>query len=190
MGGSLAIDFALMYPTKVSALILLSAGPSGLELETPEPPKYADAVKAFEAGNLDLTAEIETQIWFDGTGRVPEQVNQKMRQLLFEMNRINLSHEVKQLGSPLPNTETPAVDRLETLELPVLIIVGSHDLPYILAAADHMENKIKLASKIIIEDAAHLPNMDRPLVFQGIVREFLMNLLRPRTLNPPLDDIG
>jgi pimeloyl-ACP methyl ester carboxylesterase len=176
MGGSLAIDFALMYPSKVSALILVDAGPSGLELKMPELPKYADAVKAFEAGNLDLTAEIETQIWFDGIGRAPEQVNQKMRKLLFEMNRLNLSHEVKQLGSPLPNTETPAVDRLETLEQPVLIIAGAHDIPYILAAADHMEDKIELANKIIIEDAAHLPNMDRPLEFQGIVREFLMKL--------------
>ena len=31
--------------------------------------EFADAEKAFEAGNLDLVAEIETQIWFDGMGR-------------------------------------------------------------------------------------------------------------------------
>ena len=60
MGGGLALDFALSYPSKVKALILVGAGPSGLELEVPSLPKFADAVKAFEAGDLDLVAEIET----------------------------------------------------------------------------------------------------------------------------------
>ena len=176
MGGDLAMDFALTHPSKIKALIMVDAGPSGLELDVPTPPKFADVEKAFEAGNLDLVAEIETQIWFDGTGRLPEQVNQEMRKLLFEMNRIALSHEVKNLGRRLPNTETPAVDRLGDLAIPTLVIVGAHDTAYMLAAADYMEEKIKLASKVIIDDAAHLPNMDQPHEFQGIVKEFLESL--------------
>jgi hypothetical protein len=57
--------------------------------------KFTDAEKAFEAGDLDLVAEIETQIWFDGMDRTPEQVNPEMRKLLYEMNRLALSYEVK-----------------------------------------------------------------------------------------------
>lgn len=30
--------------------------------------------------------------------------------------------------------------------------------------------------KVILADAAHLPNMDQPEAFQGIVQEFLANL--------------
>lgn len=176
MGGGLAMDFALTYPAKVKALIMVDAGPSGLELDVPAPPKFADAAKAFEAGNLALVAEIETQIWFDGTGRSPEQVNQEMRKLLYEMNRLALSHEVKQLGKRLPNTETPAVDRLGNLDIPTLVIVGVHDTAYMLAAADYMEEKMKLAKKVIIEGAAHLPNMDQPQEFQEIVEAFLDSL--------------
>lgn len=176
MGGRLAMDFALSYPSKVKALIMVDAGPSGLELDIPASPKFADVEKAFEAGNLDLVAEIETQIWFDGTGRSPEQVNQKMRKLLFDMNRLALSYEVKDLGKRLPDTETRAVDRLADLEIPTLVIVGAHDTAYTLAAADYLEEKVKLARKVIIEDAAHLPNMDQPHEFQRIVKEFLGTL--------------
>ena len=176
MGGGLAMDFALTHPSRAKALIMVDAGPSGLELDVATPPKFADAEKAFEAGNLDLVAEIETQIWFDGMDRTPEQVNQAMRKLLYEMDRIALSHEVKQLGKRLPNTQTPAFDRLADLDIPVLVIVGAHDTPYILAAADHMTEKIKSARKVIIEDAAHLPNMDQPHEFQGIVKDFLEGL--------------
>jgi pimeloyl-ACP methyl ester carboxylesterase len=175
MGGGLAMDFALAHPSRVKGLIMVDAGPGGLELDVATPSKFADAEKAFAAGDLDLVAEIETQIWFDGMGRTPEQVDQAMRKLLYEMDRLALSHEVKQLGKRLPNTETPAVDRLGDLSIPVLIIVGSHDTPYILAAANYMEEKIKFARKVIIEDAAHLPNMDKPHEFQKIVKDFLIN---------------
>ena len=99
-----------------------------------------------------------------------------MRKLLYEMDRLVLSHESKQLGKRLPNTATSAVDRLGDLVIPVLIIVGSHDIPYMLAAADYMQAKIKSARKVIIEDAAHLPNMDHPHEFEEIVNGFLASL--------------
>jgi pimeloyl-ACP methyl ester carboxylesterase len=176
MGGGLAMDFALTYPSRAKALIMVDSGPSGLKLDVPSSSKFADAEKAFEAGDMDLVAEIETQIWFDGIDRTPEQVNPAMRELLYEMNRLALSHEIKQLGKRQPNTQTPAFDRLGDLNLPLLIIVGAHDTPYTLAAADYMTEKIPSARKVIIEDAAHLPNMDHPPEFQGIVKDFLENL--------------
>lgn len=178
MGGGLAMDFALTHPSRVKALIMVGSGPSGLELDVPSPAKFAEAEKAFEAGDLDLVAEIETQIWFDGAGRRPEQVNQEMRKLLYEMNRQALAHEVKQLGKRLPNAQTPAFDRLGELKIPALIIVGAHDTPYILAAADYMAERIPSAQKAVIEDAAHLPNMDHPEEFQTVVTNFLDNYSR------------
>jgi len=176
MGGGLAIDFALAHPARVKALILVGSGPGGLELDVPSPAKFADAEKAFEAGNLDLVAEIETQIWFDGIGRTPEQVDPAMRKLLYEMNRLALSHEARQLGKRQPNLQTPAFERLGDLNLPVLVIVGAHDTAYILAAADYMAEKIPSVRKVTIADAAHLPNMDQPREFEGIVKDFLDNL--------------
>lgn len=178
MGGGLAMDFALAQASRVKALIMVGSGPSGLNLDVPTPAKFAEAEKAFEAGDLDLVAEIETQIWFDGMDRTPDQVNQPMRRLAYEMNRKALSYEARKLGKRLPNSETLAVDRLPELDIPVLVIVGSHDTPYILASADYMIEKIKSARKVMIEDAAHLPNMDQPVEFQGIAKAFLDDLAR------------
>jgi pimeloyl-ACP methyl ester carboxylesterase len=176
MGGGLAMDFALTHPSRVRALIMVGSGPSGLELDVPAPAKFAEAEKAFESGDLDLVAEIETQIWFDGMGRPPGQVDQAMRKLAYEMDHQALAYEVKQLGKRLPNTQTPAFGRLSDLKIPVLVIVGAHDTPYILAAADYMIEKIPSAQKMKIEDAAHLSNMDQPDEFQTIVTNFLEGL--------------
>lgn len=176
MGGGLAMDFALTRPSKVKALIMVDAGPTGLELNVPTPAKFEEVEEAYNAGDLDLVAEIETQIWFDGIGRTPAQVNQAMRQLAYEMNRKALSHEAKRLGKRLPDTQVPAAERLSELHMPVLVIVGAHDTPYLLAAATYMVEKIPSARKEIIEDAAHLPNMDQPGEFQRIVTIFLDGL--------------
>ena len=176
MGGGLAMDFALTHPSRMRALIMVGSGPSGLELDVLTPAKFAEAEKAYKAGDLDLVAEIETQIWFDGTERAPQQVNQAMRKLAYEMNRKALDHEAKKLGKRLPNTDVQAFDRLKELNIPVLVIVGAHDTPYILAAADYMIEKISSARKARIEDAAHLPNMDQPQEFQTIVNAFLESL--------------
>jgi 3-oxoadipate enol-lactonase len=99
-----------------------------------------------------------------------------MRKLAYEMNRKALDYEAKELGKRLPNTETPAFDRLTDLDIPVLVIVGAHDTPYILAAADYMAEKLPSARKVRIEDAAHLSNMDHPDEFQTIVKAFLESL--------------
>jgi 2-hydroxy-6-oxonona-2,4-dienedioate hydrolase len=173
MGGGLAMDLALAQPSKVKALIMVDAGPTGLKLDVPAPAKFEEAEKAYNAGDLDRLAEIETQIWFDGMGRTPTQVNQAMRQLAYEMNRNALAHDAKHLGKRLPDTQVPAVEHLSELHMPVLIIVGAHDTPYMLAAATYMVDKIPSARKVIVEDAAHLPNMDQPGEFQRIVTTFL-----------------
>lgn len=170
------MDFTLTYPSRVKALIMVGSAPSGLELDVPSLAKFGEAEKAYAAGDLDLVAELETQIWFDGRDRTPEQVNPAMRKLAYEMNRNALDLDARNLGKRLPNTEVPAFDRLSDLKLPVLIILGTQDTPYISAAADYMLEKLPVAQKAIIEDAAHLPNMEHPEQFQTIVREFLKGL--------------
>lgn len=176
MGGGLAMDFTLMHPSRLQALIMVDSGPSGLELDVETPAKFAEAEQAYKAGDLDRVAELETQIWFDGTDRLPSHVNQSMRALAYAMNRHALSLDAQGLGKQLPNAQTPAAERLEELDIPVLVIVGAQDTPYMLAAADHMLQHIRSARKVIIEDAAHLPNMDHPEQFNRVVAAFLDEL--------------
>jgi len=173
MGGGLAMDFALSHPSRVSALIMVGSGPSGLELDIPFPDKFAEAEKAYKAGDLDRVAEIETQIWFDGEGRSPEMVNQEMRRLGYDMNRLALANEARELGKRLPDLAPPAAGRLGELQVPVLIIVGANDLPYIRAAGDFMADKLPSARKVTIDNAAHLVNMDQPAQFRDLLTDFL-----------------
>jgi pimeloyl-ACP methyl ester carboxylesterase len=177
MGGGLAMNFALAHPGQVKALIMVDSGPPGLDLDIPEPEVFKKVEEAFDAGDYDRVAELETQIWFDGVGRTPDQVDQSQRRLLYEMNRNALSHEAKKLGKRLPDMQVNAAEHLGELDMPVLVIVGSQDLPYMHAAADYMLANIPTALKVIIPDAAHLPNMEHPDTFQRLVEKFLDSAL-------------
>jgi pimeloyl-ACP methyl ester carboxylesterase len=179
MGGGIAMDFALAYPSRVRAVIMVGSGPSGLVLDVPQPgsKQFREGEAAFKAGDLDRATEIQTQVWFDGIGRSPSQVNQPMRALAYAMGRIAVENEAKDLGKRLPDAEVPAAKRLSELRVPVLTIVGEHDLPYLLAAADYMEEHIPSARKVVMQDAAHLPNMDHPAEFRRIVDQFLSDAL-------------
>lgn len=178
MGGSLAMDFALAYPARAKALIMVDSEPGGLELDVPIPDKFTEAQKALDARDWELLAEIETQIWFDGENRTPDQIDQAARQLAYEMNRLALAHEAKGLGKRQPNIQPAAVERLHELQLPVLVIVGANDIAYMLATADYMVKHIPHAEKAVIENAAHLPNMDQPTEFRRVVSDFLSSHTR------------
>jgi 3-oxoadipate enol-lactonase len=172
MGGGLAMDFALAQPDSVKSLIMVSSAPAGLALDVTEPPIFDEIEQADKAGDLDRVADLEVQAWFDGN-RPTAKVNSAMRQLAYEMNYIALTHDAKGLGKRLPNLEVLASERLNELKIPVLVIVGANDIPYTHAAAEYMEANIRLAQKVVIQDAAHLPNMDQPVAFQRVVEEFL-----------------
>ena len=174
MGGTLAMDFTLAYPESVSALIMVCSGPSGLKLDVPAPEKFKAVEAAYEAGDIDLCCELETQIWFDGESRSPSEVDPEQRALLYEMNKTALMHDaVKGVGERQHNLETAAYKRLDEIEVPVLVIVGTLDIPYTHAAAGYMCERIKDVTRVEISDAAHLPSMEQPQIFNDAVAAFL-----------------
>ncbi len=156
---------------------MVGSFPSGLRLEAPDHPKAAKPPPAYAAGDLDLVAELEAQIWFDGMDRTPDQVDQAMRKLGARMNRIALANQARtsaqHLGLPLPDTAAPAVERLAELHVPVLVVTGDHDIPYIQAAAAYMLAHLPTAHRATIPDAGHLPNLDHPDRFLEAIVPFL-----------------
>jgi len=182
IGAGLVIDFALTHPERVKSLILVGGAPAGLELEdlgleVEEPVElFAQAEKAFEANDLDLTTELDMQIWFDGMGRTKDDVNPTIRQFAFDINRTVIEHEAKDLGKHIRKKfDKPATECFDELTLPILLIVGENDIPLMIAATDYMEQHLPNATKVIMSDTAHLPNMEHPQVFQQLVKDFLSN---------------
>ncbi|MCB9137614.1 MAG: alpha/beta hydrolase [Caldilineaceae bacterium] len=174
IGGGLAMDYALAHPDRARGLIMVASSPSGLELDVPEPENELEqeAIDAFNAGDLERAAEAEARIWIDGMGRTPQEVDPVMRARAIEMNRLALAHEAGNPGMRLSGP-SDAAGRLSELTLPVLVIVGEHDIPYMHAAAEYMQERLPDARLERMAGVAHLLNMEKPAEFQQIVAQFL-----------------
>ena len=91
LGGRVITDFALEYPKMVDALVLVGPGLSGYNVEGEPPSQFAEIEKAEAAGDMERVNELELQVWVDGKGRKPEEVNPTVRELVREMNGISLA---------------------------------------------------------------------------------------------------
>src|SRR5215208_6171939 len=112
------------------------------------------------------------QVWVDGPGRSPEDVDASARDLVREMNLIALRNETSGLGDEWA-PEPPAADRLPDVQAPTLLIVGDEDQPSVFAAADLLERELPNVQKVVMHGTAHVPNMERPEEFNRIVLDFL-----------------
>ncbi len=174
MGGSLAIDYTLEHPDAVSALIIVGSGPSGMEIDDWTPTPLIEALEAaYKAGEWDEVLELETQLFIDGEGRATADVDPDVRQFAMEMNRLAQTHARKKLGKELPDITEKAAGRLGDLAAPILVIVGQHDESYSFTAADFIKDHAPVAEVVVLEDTAHLANLDHPGAFQAAVEDFL-----------------
>jgi 3-oxoadipate enol-lactonase len=172
LGGSIAIDFALAHPEKVSSLVLVSPGLSGYE--NPDSTLAVNEKKQSEAlARRDLNAFIEyfQRSWTDGPRRTPDQVNRDVRQKVRDMIRATLSKS-EPLSTVVP-LAPPALGRLSSIHVPTLLVLGEYDSPGIQEIASLLLKGIPGSRKVVIKGAGHMVNMEKPEEFNEVVGEFL-----------------
>ncbi|HEY4913663.1 MAG TPA: alpha/beta hydrolase, partial [Candidatus Dormibacteraeota bacterium] len=109
--------------------------------------------------------------WVDGPRRREGSAPATVRSLVLDMNGRSLHTDWSSAESrPI---DRPAIGRLGEIATPTLVIVGDQDLPHCLANADLITSKITGSRKVIIEDAAHLPSLERPEAFNRVLLDFL-----------------
>ncbi len=176
MGGRAAIDLALEHPERVSALALIGSAVSGAPDgdEYPEPlaslEKRLDA--ADERGDLVEVNRIEAHLWLDGPTAPEGRVGGAARKLFLEMNG-------RALTATDPGDEPRSVDawdRLEELMMPVLVLVGTLDLPDIQANSATIADRVYAGRLVVLEDVAHLPHLEGDAACLEAIGAFLDDL--------------
>ena len=173
-GGKTVLDFTLEHPQMVKALVLVASAVGGFAFSGEQPKELAELEEAESVGDLERVNELELRIWVDGHTRTPEQVDQRVRERVREMNLIALRTPAD-LGREL-QLEPPAAIRLDEIRVPTLVVIGDLDTPKTQAAAAMLSEKITGAQKVVIKGTAHLPNMEQPEEFNRHVLAFLKRL--------------
>lgn len=176
LGGEIALDVALEEPERVISLVLISATPGGFEMQGAPPPAVFAMIEAFQSGDMASAARAQNEMSVTGN-RAPDAVNATVREQIFQMTRSAFER-----GNTMPTAGDAlipsAAERLEDIKVRTLLIVGEADHSELRRAAEAMANGIPHAYKqvMVVENAAHFPNIEQPAVVNNALLAFLATL--------------
>lgn len=182
VGGGAALDFTVVNPDRVRALIPIAAAVGGYEPQqtdqeaTAERDRIGTAVeKAYEAGDIEKAASLYARIWMDGPNRTPDQVDPVVRAKAVDMI-MTMFELPEDEDDDYVELEPDAASHLFEINVPTLVIIGDSDVERLIAHAGFIAQTIPGAQQAIMHGVAHYPNMEKPEEFNRLVLDFLANL--------------
>jgi len=173
LGGRVALELALESPARVSALVLVGPGVDEHRWSE-EVHAFGDEEEAALArGDLDAAVDANLRMWLAGPRRSLDAIDPELRSLVAEMQRNAFELQQGHDELRMARLEPPASERLGEIGVPTLVVTGDEDVADIHQMADRLAAGIASAERATIADAAHLPNLERPEEFDGIVLGFL-----------------
>ncbi|MEU6344623.1 alpha/beta fold hydrolase [Streptomyces sp. NPDC046977] len=170
MGGQIVMEFQRTFPERVAALVLTATFP-GADTE--------DGRKAREA-----TAD---RLLDEGMAKYADEVLDRMITPYNVTTRPDVAAHVLRMMRGTPPEGAAAALRgrarrpdygpvLAAVRVPTLIVVGRDDTFTPVAEAEAMHRIVTGSRLAVVESSGHLPNLERPEVFTGLLRDFLDEL--------------
>lgn len=177
MGGRLALSFTIMFPNSVQSLILESSSP-GLS----EKKERTDR----EANDYKLASKIEQEgieafiDYWEGLPLFRSQQDILSFDKRQRLRRERLKNDVAGLGNSLRGFGTGVQpswwEHLQTLQIPVLLIVGEDDKKFC-RINNEMNKRLPNSKIIVVKDAGHTIHLEQPEIFGKIVMDYLKGKL-------------
>lgn len=170
-GGSVAIDFALAYPGRTSALVLVDPALRG---------RAWSEDLSHSMDELEITArtqgvEAARQRWlahpFFLPARERPELAARLAQIVAGYSGWSWLHASSERDADLP-TPRP----LEQISVPTLLVVGERDIEEFQAIAHHIASVIPHLMKRVLPGVGHMANMEAPEAFNEAVLGFLGSL--------------
>lgn len=171
-GGQVAIDFALTYPARVKRLILVTPAISGFEPDAELEAYNAKEDALLEAGRLREAARFNVDFWVVGEMRRRAEVDADLMRRVEEM-QFDAFNNPLPAGVGIKRLDPPALERLDEIKVPALILSGALDRPSFIGLALRLARRLSHGKHIVMDQTAHLPSLERPEMFNQIVADDL-----------------
>jgi pimeloyl-ACP methyl ester carboxylesterase len=170
MGGGVALKFTLDHPERVLSLTLVDSTLPGYTYS----PEFSSMIEklVLTARTQGVSAAME-KVWlphpiFDGLRRHPERFAE-----VAEMVSGFQGAEYREEAATSGRRPTDLASRLSEIQAPTLVVVGEEDLVDFRLIADLMAANIAGAREAILSRCGHVPPMEDPAAFNGVLLEFL-----------------
>ncbi len=169
MGGTQAIDMVAAHPQAASCLVIVAGSPAWLQ--------YSEAMgkrgEAIAAAAREKGAAAMVEGWLNDPmlvlARTQPRIEGEMRMFL-EQNTPGI------LALPFVRSPNIPVPKLSDFKVPTLVMVGDRDVPEIVQRAHLISREIPGAKEVVIKDADHMVNLEKPREFNRALASFLRGL--------------
>lgn len=176
-GAAAALLLAVRMPKRFLSLVLDGAVLPGVDVPSVTAAIARARATALERGLAAARDEwFETARWFDVIRAHPDACRAAEHRALIDVFG----------GGPWTSTIAPAPvapvhDLLATLDVPVLLVNGEHDLADFIAMADVLEQRLPAVRRVVIPGGGGFPLWEFPVVVNAIVGDFLVACQAART---------
>jgi pimeloyl-ACP methyl ester carboxylesterase len=155
LGGFVSLEFVLAHPQRVDAVMLFDTGP-GYRSDQARQQWNERAFKTADRLERDGITAL-------GGSAEADYGHRSARGLALAARGM------------LAQRDGHVIEALTSVKVPVLVLVGARDTPFV-AAADYVTAKVPGAVKVVVPDAGHMSNADQPDLFDQAVLDFLGGL--------------
>jgi pimeloyl-ACP methyl ester carboxylesterase len=168
MGARVIANFALTHPQKTRAVIFIDGAIDGYAF------KDFDLGYIYTAGK-ELGIAAANRLWLDHPIFGPARENPVVfEQLTEEVMSYSGWHWLNK--NPVKNLTPPAMEQLQKIDVPTLIMIGQLDIPDFKDLALKLKKQIDHAQYIEIAGAGHMSNMEKPDLVNDLLHQFLDQL--------------
>lgn len=175
-GGRISLDFTVENPDRVLALALVDSGVKGYE-STEDPDTLWGSLGKLVSQYLSLrskgkfrdAAEIDVDYW-------THLLSGDARKKVLDMAAENVNTDADDPDRFQVSPDPPAFERLSSLTMPVVIMLGDKDRKGILDIGEKLHEGITGSSIVFIKDADHIPVLTQPEKFRDALLRFLSGL--------------
>jgi 3-oxoadipate enol-lactonase len=171
MGAAVALRYALRYPESLVGLVLASYPPAG---DASSPPWALSLADAIDTEGPEAAGE--RYVW--GGGRYDAESAKWIRQGFLEHRPHAMSATLRRLLAVEPAVRERA-SALRSLKIPTLLIAGERDIPS-LETTRELLGLLPDARRVVLPDAGHVANLEKPESFNAALRGFLSEIEAPK----------
>ena len=167
MGGYVALEFMHLFPTRVQGLVLAGTrAPADSEQEKAGREQQVQTM--LRAGMVPISIATLPKLLAKRTLAEKQDVVKRVRTMITRADPKGAAAAQRGMAARRDYSED-----LPKIAVPTLIVVGREDSIRPIADAEFMHRGIRNSRLEIIEDAAHMTNMEQPEAFNDALLEFL-----------------
>jgi len=160
LGGAIALEWALRYPESAAGLILLG---SGARLRVSQ--QILDAIDALWPECIDMLVD------FSLSAGAPDELRARVRAWHLTVGQASTKQDFLNCNA------FDAMDRVQALRVPTLIVVGAQDVMTPPKYSQFLHERMPGSTLLIVDGAGHMVHAEKPDAVNSAIRQMFQGAL-------------